>query len=155
MNSLSTSDDTKTYLSRYPELGSAESIELMQNWVPKINANDLSAANFPDSVNLEWCPPGHGDVYASLFGTGTLDRLIDAGIRFAFISNSDNLGATLDLKILNGFKRIGASFFCLFSLAKLVLSKFLDVSYLFIVVCMFLWFLVRSVEGPEHEDAPG
>ena len=110
MNSLSTSDDTKTYLSRYPELGSAESIELMQNWVPKINANDLSAANFSDSVNLEWCPPGHGDVYASLFGTGTLDRLIDAGIRFAFISNSDNLGATLDLKILNGFKRLGASF---------------------------------------------
>ena len=42
----------------------------MQNRVPKINAETLAAANFPDSVKLEWCPPGHGDIYSSLLGTG-------------------------------------------------------------------------------------
>ena len=110
MNSFSTSEDTKTYLSRYPELGNPENIELMQNRVPKINAKTLASVDFPDSVKFEWCPPGHGDVYASLFGTGILDRLINEGTRFAFISNSDNLGATLDLKILNTFKKLESSF---------------------------------------------
>ena len=110
MNSFSTSDDTKSYLLKYPELGNPENIELMQNRVPKINADTLDAVNFPDSRKLEWCPPGHGDVYASLLGTGLLDSLLDEGIRFAFISNSDNLGATLDFEILNIFRRQGLHF---------------------------------------------
>ena len=110
MNSFSTSDDTKSYLLKYPELGNPENIELMQNRVPKINADTLDAVNFPDSRKLEWCPSGHGDVYASLLGTGLLDSLLEEGTRFAFISNSDNLGATLDFEILNIFKQTGASF---------------------------------------------
>eukprot|EP00798_Chlamydomonas_sp_ICE-L_P024748 gene24748-10386_t len=27
------------------------------------------------------CPPGHGDIYPSLLGSGMLDKLIDAGIK--------------------------------------------------------------------------
>ena len=110
MNSFSTSDDTKSYLSRYPDLGNPESIELMQNRVPKISADSLAAVSFPDSSKLEWCPPGHGDIYSSLLGTGLLDKLLNEGVKFAFISNSDNLGATLDFNILNSFKEGGASF---------------------------------------------
>lgn len=40
--------------------------------------------------------PGHGDVYLSLARTGLLDSLRDMGIRYAFLSNADNLGATCD-----------------------------------------------------------
>ncbi len=110
MNSFSTSDDTKSYLSKYPGLGNLESIELMQNRVPKINADSFAPVNFPDSPKLEWCPPGHGDIFPSLLGTGLLDELLNEGVRFAFISNADNLGATLDFNILNSFKEGGASF---------------------------------------------
>ena len=48
----------------------------------------------------EWCPPGHGDIFLSLECSGALDELLNAGIYYAFVSNGDNLGATLDLKIL-------------------------------------------------------
>ena len=49
------------------------------------------------------CPPGHGDIYPSLLGSGFLDSLIQDGIKYLFVSNSDNLGATLDLDLLAYF----------------------------------------------------
>lgn len=58
----------------------------------------------------EWCPPGHGDLYAALVGSGRLDELLAAGYKYMFVSNSDNLGASLDLKILTYFASKDASF---------------------------------------------
>jgi len=58
----------------------------------------------------EWCPPGHGDLYAALVGSGSLDALLEQGIKYMFVSNSDNLGATLDLAILTHFAKSGAPF---------------------------------------------
>lgn len=46
--------------------------------------------------HLEWCPPGHGDLYTALYGSGALDELLAEGVKYMFVSNSDNLGATLD-----------------------------------------------------------
>lgn len=48
-----------------------------------------------------WYPPGHGDVYASLKRSGLLTKFMEMGKQFIFISNIDNLGATVDLNILN------------------------------------------------------
>ena len=48
-----------------------------------------------------WYPPGHGDFYQSFFNSGLLDQYIRAGKKYCFISNIDNLGATVDLNILN------------------------------------------------------
>ena len=48
-----------------------------------------------------WYPPGHGDFYQSFFNSGLLDEYIKAGKKYCFISNIDNLGATVDLNILN------------------------------------------------------
>ena len=56
------------------------------------------------------CPPGHGDIYPSLLGSGMLNRLVEAGIEYVFVSNSDNLGATLDLDLLAYFAETGKSF---------------------------------------------
>jgi UDP-N-acetylglucosamine pyrophosphorylase len=66
--------------------------------------------SWPSDEDLEWCPPGHGDLYASLLGSGMLDDLLAAGYRFLFVSNSDNLGATLDGDLLAYFASSGASF---------------------------------------------
>merc|ERR1719487_2903858 len=103
MNSFSTSEDTIAFLKKYPDLAKDKSIEFVQNKVPKIAKSDLSAATCPSSPDNEWCPPGHGDIYAALIGSGRLKELLDAGIEYVCVSNSDNLGATLDLDLLTYF----------------------------------------------------
>jgi UDP-N-acetylglucosamine pyrophosphorylase len=111
MNSFSTSSDTAAHLAaRFPELGGRESWELMQNKVPKVLASTLEPAGWSANPDQEWCPPGHGDIYASLAGSGWLERLLGSGVRYAFVSNSDNLGATLDPSILAWFVDSGMPF---------------------------------------------
>src|SRR5579859_2080126 len=110
MNSFSTSADTLAFLKKYPELGAPETLELMQSSVPKIDAATLKPVSWPANPQLEWCPPGHGDLYPSLLGSGWLERLLARGIKYLFVSNSDNLGATLDLDLLHYFAASGQSF---------------------------------------------
>ena len=110
MNSFSTSDDTAKALRRYPELGDPRKLELMQNKVPKIDVKSLAPVAWPDNPLLEWCPPGHGDIYPSLLGSGLLNQLLASGRRYLFVSNSDNLGATLDMRLLAFFAKCGAPF---------------------------------------------
>ncbi len=110
MNSFSTSEDTLAFLEKYPALGGASELELMQNKVPKLLVDGLTPLAWPADPELEWCPPGHGDIYASLAGSGWLDRLLAEGIIYAFVSNSDNLGATLDPRLLGWFAQSGAPF---------------------------------------------
>ncbi len=110
MNSFSTSADTREFLARHPELGSAGSIELLQNKTPKIDAATLKPVEWPANPEHEWCPPGHGDLYPVLASSGALDRLLADGVLYLFVSNSDNLGATLDPKLLKWFADSGAPF---------------------------------------------
>jgi UDP-N-acetylglucosamine pyrophosphorylase len=107
MNSFSTSRDSLSLLSRYPELGDSDELEILQSRVPKIDAASLGAASYPTNSKLEWCPPGHGDIFPALLSSGWLERLLDRGVIYAFISNCDNLGATLDSKLLDEFARSG------------------------------------------------
>jgi len=78
--------------------------------VPKIQADTLRPAKFPANPAKEWCPPGHGDLYPSLAGSGELKKLLDAGVKYMFVSNADNLGATLDLNLLSFFVDSDKSF---------------------------------------------
>jgi UDP-N-acetylglucosamine pyrophosphorylase len=110
MNSFSTSEDTLAFLKKYPELGEPKSLELMQNQVPKVDAKTLRPISWPANPELEWCPPGHGDLYPSLLGSGWLNRLLSESVKFLFVSNSDNLGATLDLNLLSYFAQTGKPF---------------------------------------------
>src|ERR1700722_14084345 len=110
MNSFSTSSDTAKALASYPELGDPSKLELMQNKVPKIDVKSLAPVDWPKNPSLEWCPPGHGDIYPSLLGSGLLEGLLNEGKEFLFVSNSDNLGATLDLRLLDYFANSGAPF---------------------------------------------
>ncbi|MGB1873715.1 MAG: UTP--glucose-1-phosphate uridylyltransferase [Akkermansiaceae bacterium] len=112
MNSFSTSSDTLDHMEAYAEdnLSGAETIELMQNQIPKIDAKTLAPVSWEKNVSNEWCPPGHGDLYAALSGSGKLDALLADGIKYAFVSNSDNLGAVLDAGLLRHFAESDAPF---------------------------------------------
>jgi len=54
---------------------------------------------------MEWCPPGHGDIYTAMITSGILNKMLSAGYEYAFVSNADNLGAVLDESILGYFAR--------------------------------------------------
>lgn len=110
MNSFSTEDDTKAALSKYPELGKWDDMNMLQNKVPKILEDGFGPASYPPNPKDEWCPPGHGDLYAALLGSGKLDALLAQGKEYVFVSNSDNLGASLDLKLLQYFAKEDAGF---------------------------------------------
>ena len=75
-----------------PEIGDPSELELLQNWVPKLVRETFEPVIHSTNPELEWCPPGHADIYPTLKGSGWLDRLLADGVKYAFISNSDNLG---------------------------------------------------------------
>ncbi|CAE7430164.1 UGP1 [Symbiodinium sp. CCMP2592] len=58
----------------------------VQNKAPKVTESDFSPADWTADPGMEWC------------------------YRYMFVSNSDNLGATMDLKILTHFVQSGAPF---------------------------------------------
>lgn len=111
MNSFSTSDDTIAALAAYPDLAAGrEDLEFVQNKAPKVTKDGLTPASWEAEPGHEWCPPGHGDLYPAMLGSGTLDKLLGKGFKYMFVSNSDNLGATMDLKLLTYFAQSGAPF---------------------------------------------
>src|SRR3954466_3214910 len=111
MNSFRTSSDTMAALARYEDLPvDGLPLEFLQNKEPRLLAKDLSPVSWPKDPDLEWCPPGHGDLYTALRGTGLLDRLLAAGYERVFVSNSDNLGAVPDPRIAGWFAGSGAPF---------------------------------------------
>ncbi len=100
MNSFSTHEATLAALEEYADFRQDVPIDFLQNMKPKIWVETLQPAAWPADPDKEWCPPGHGDIYVSMVTSGTLDALLEAGYEYLFVSNSDNLGAVLDLKIL-------------------------------------------------------
>jgi UTP--glucose-1-phosphate uridylyltransferase len=96
MNSFSTEYETRDYLEKYDDINI---IMFKQFKHPKIKQDDL---RFPKhkKEHLNWNPSGHGDIYPALIENLVIENLLKKGIKYAFISNSDNLGATIDPKIL-------------------------------------------------------
>jgi UTP--glucose-1-phosphate uridylyltransferase len=106
MNSFATRDDTLAALENYPELKiEGLPLDFVQGKVPKLLADSLEPVSWPADPSLEWAPPGHGDVFTSLVTSGMLDTLLERGYEYLFLSNSDNLGAALEPRILDWFAR--------------------------------------------------
>jgi UTP--glucose-1-phosphate uridylyltransferase len=110
MHSFATRDDSLAALRAHPEIASDVPLDFVQNKVPKIRADDLQPVTWEREPALEWAPPGHGDLYTALVTSGMLDELLEHGYRYAFVSNSDNLGAVLDVRILSWFASEEAPF---------------------------------------------
>lgn len=100
MDSEATREETLAALAKHPELATdGIAPDFMQSMIPKLDAESHAPVSWPDQTSLEWNPPGHGDIYGALRRSGMLSTLLDQGFRYAMISNSDNLGATLDPRI--------------------------------------------------------
>jgi UTP--glucose-1-phosphate uridylyltransferase len=111
MNSFRTQDDTLAALAPYADLEvDGLGLDFLQNSEPKLRADDLTPVDWPADPTMEWCPPGHGDLYTALMASGVLERLLAAGYRYASVSNSDNLGAAPDARIAGWFAASGAPY---------------------------------------------
>lgn len=112
MNSFSTRKDSVTLLKeKYPKLLKRNlNVDFLQHKVPKVNKADFLPATWAKNPDLEWCPPGHGNIYPALVTSNMLDDLLEAGFKYAFISNSDNLGAVVDETLLGYFAKNEISF---------------------------------------------
>src|SRR5262249_34263463 len=99
MDSAATREETLRALEPYGDLDEGLSVDFLQSMVPKLDAEKLAPVSWEKQPALEWNPPGHGDVYPALRGSGMLDALLERGFRYAMISNADNLGATTEPRI--------------------------------------------------------
>ena len=110
MNSFNTDKDTEHLIKKY----SANRIRIRsfnQSRFPRVYKDSMLPV--PETYNDPkdaWYPPGHGDLFESLHASGELDALIAQGREILFVSNGDNLGATVDLKILNHMIETGAEY---------------------------------------------
>ncbi len=100
MNSFRTRADSLAALAERPGIAvEGLPLDFLQNREPKLTVDDLAPVSWPADPSLEWCPPGHADLYPALRSSGMLDLLLSAGFRYAFCSNADNLGAVADPQI--------------------------------------------------------
>lgn len=110
MNSFNTDKDTDIIVKKYQS--HRISIKTFnQSRYPRIFKDSLMPV--PKHVNDKldsWYPPGHGDLFEALLASGVLDSLLAEGKEYLFVSNGDNLGATVDTKILNHMVETGAEY---------------------------------------------
>lgn len=111
MNSFRTRQDTLDALARHPGIEvEGLPLDFLQNREPKLRADNLTPVTWEADPSLEWCPPGHGDIYTALVASGVLDALLERGFRYAMTSNSDNLGAAPSARIAGWFAASGAPY---------------------------------------------
>jgi UTP--glucose-1-phosphate uridylyltransferase len=111
MNSFRTREDTLEVLAKYPDLPVGDlPLDFLQNKEPKLRADDLTPVQWDAEPDLEWCPPGHGDIYTALQTSGLLQQLLDAGFKYASVSNSDNLGTVPSPVLAAWFASTGAPY---------------------------------------------
>lgn len=103
MNSFNTDEDTEKIIRKYKNL-QVEIHTFNQSCYPRINRDSLmpiaKSGKYEENID-HWYPPGHGDFYESFKNCGLLDKFLKEGRQYCFLSNVDNLGATVDLNILN------------------------------------------------------
>ncbi|KAI8636007.1 UTP--glucose-1-phosphate uridylyltransferase family [Parasitella parasitica] len=110
MNSFNTDDDTKRIVQKYAS-HNVDIITFNQSRHPRIKKESLlPVPRTPNSPIEQWYPPGHGDIYESLYNSGLLDQLMEQGKEYVFVSNVDNLGATVDIRILHHMVETDAEF---------------------------------------------
>ncbi|THG23288.1 hypothetical protein TEA_020253 [Camellia sinensis var. sinensis] len=101
MNSFNTHDDTQKIVEKYAK-SNIEVHTFNQSQYPRLVVEDFMPVPCKGNTSKDgWYPPGHGDVFPSLKNSGKLDALLSQGKEYVFVANSDNLGAVVDLKILN------------------------------------------------------
>lgn len=99
MNSFNTDHDTKRIIKKYDT--NLDIRTFQQNKFPRLSKDALTPLSAGSFGNKAFYPPGHGDIFNSINDSGILDQLIAQGKKYIYIANADNLGASVDLNILN------------------------------------------------------
>ncbi|RXK36213.1 UTP-glucose-1-phosphate uridylyltransferase [Tremella mesenterica] len=100
MNSFNTADDTARIIQKYQN-HNINILTFNQSRYPRVDKESLlPCPKHASDDKANWYPPGHGDIFDALTNCGLLDQLIESGKEYIFISNVDNLGAVVDLNIL-------------------------------------------------------
>ena len=111
MDSFRTREDSLAALAAHPDVAVAGlPLDFLQNQEPKLLAEDLTPVSWPKDPSLEWCPPGHGDLYTAIRSSGVLEALLEQGYRYASTSNADNLGAAPSAALAGWFAASGAPY---------------------------------------------
>ena len=99
MNSFNTDAQTKAFLEHRTAAGkkTPRTRCFCQFELPRMAKDTGLPAELP--ADAQFYPPGHGFVYECLLTSGVAAELVSSGIEWLFISNADNLGATLDPQI--------------------------------------------------------
>ena len=100
MNSFASDRQSLRHLQRYPELESKIPLSFVQHRFPRIDLRTREPFVCPGDPESEWNPPGHGEIYSAMAAANLIQRLLNEGIEHLFVSNIDNLGASLDPTIL-------------------------------------------------------
>lgn len=100
MNSFNTDADTEKVSRKYRGC-KVRIYTFLQSRYPRLNKETLlPIATSIDGDAEDWYPPGHGDFYDSFAKSDLLADFIEQGKEYVFVSNIDNLGATVDINIL-------------------------------------------------------
>ncbi len=111
MDSFRTSEQSLAAVRAHPDIEvEGLPLDFLQNQEPKLLAEGLTPVTWPADPSLEWCPPGHGDIYTAIQSSGVLDALLEQGFRYASVSNADNLGAAPSATLAGWFAATGAPY---------------------------------------------
>ncbi|KAH7096496.1 UTP--glucose-1-phosphate uridylyltransferase [Auriculariales sp. MPI-PUGE-AT-0066] len=110
MNSFNTDEETQRIIQKYSN-HNVRIITFNQSRYPRVGKDSqLPIPRSARSDKSQWYPPGHGDLFDAMRNSGLLDNLLAAGKEYVFVSNVDNLGADVDLKILKHLEDSQAEF---------------------------------------------
>ncbi|KAF7315545.1 UTP--glucose-1-phosphate uridylyltransferase [Mycena indigotica] len=110
MTSFNTHSDTLRIIKKYAN-NQLRITTFNQSRYPRISKDSLTPCpKSADDEHSAWYPPGHGDLYNALLHSGVLDQLLADGKDYLFVSNSDNLGAVVDQRILQHMADTNAEF---------------------------------------------
>lgn len=101
MNSFNTDKETIALTKQYKDI-----IMFNQPKHPRID----SKTHMIIEGDERYYPAGHGEMLIAIVKTGVLDELIEKGKEYVFVSNVDNLAATVDLKILEYLQKNNIDF---------------------------------------------
>eukprot|EP01029_Cantina_marsupialis_P015586 TRINITY_DN3416_c0_g1_i1.p1 TRINITY_DN3416_c0_g1~~TRINITY_DN3416_c0_g1_i1.p1 ORF type:complete len:491 (-),score=119.84 TRINITY_DN3416_c0_g1_i1:104-1552(-) len=102
LNSFKTSERTREVIKSYE--GREVTIHCLdQSSMPRLDPvtlKPLATESFSEETQHLWYPPGHGDLVDTYLDSDLHLEFFRQGKEYAFISNIDNLTATIDFKVL-------------------------------------------------------
>lgn len=111
MNSFNTDTETAKIIQKYQDTN-VTITTFQQSRYPRIvkDTQQPMPLTHEGYEHADWYPPGHGDVFEALWNSGLVDTLLAQGKEYLFVSNVDNLGATVDMNILNHMAANGVEY---------------------------------------------